>query len=630
MDFPSRFDVIVIGGGHAGTEAALAAARMGVKTLLLTHNVETLGQMSCNPAIGGIGKSHLVKEIDALGGAMAIATDRGGIQFRILNSRKGPAVRATRAQADRVLYKAAVREILENQANLWIFQQAADDLIVENAAVKGVVTQMGLRFHADSVVLTTGTFLGGLIHIGLQNYSGGRAGDPPSIALAHRLRELPLRVGRLKTGTPPRIDGRSVDFSVMTEQPGDTPTPLMSFLGKREHQPKQISCWITHTNARTHEIIAANLDRSPMYSGVIEGVGPRYCPSIEDKIHRFADKDSHQVFIEPEGLTTHELYPNGISTSLPFDVQLEIVRSIRGMENAHIVRPGYAIEYDYFDPRDLKYSLETKVIAGLFFAGQINGTTGYEEAGAQGLLAGCNAALRAQGKEAWCPRRDEAYIGVLVDDLITLGTQEPYRMFTSRAEYRLILREDNADLRLTEKGRELGLIDDERWAAFEAKREGIVQEEQRLKSTWVRPGTPQGDAIAARFGTPLAHEYNLLNLLARPEIDYATLVELTDAPVVDNQVAEQVEIKTKYAGYIDRQQDEIAKLRASEDTKLPDDLDYASISGLSKEIQFKLGNTRPATLGQASRIPGVTPAAISLLLIHLKKRSAGQKLEQSA
>jgi tRNA uridine 5-carboxymethylaminomethyl modification enzyme len=630
VDFPSRFDVIVIGGGHAGTEAALAAARMGVKTLLLTHNVETLGQMSCNPAIGGIGKSHLVKEIDALGGAMAIATDKGGIQFRVLNSRKGPAVRATRAQADRVLYKAAIREILENQANLWIFQQAADDLIVEQDQVKGVVTQMGLRFFADSVVLTTGTFLGGLIHIGLQNYSGGRAGDPPSIALAQRLRELPLRVGRLKTGTPPRIDGRSVDFSLMTEQPGDTPIPVMSFMGNKAMHPQQISCWMTHTNARTHEIIASNLDRSPMYSGVIEGIGPRYCPSIEDKIHRFADKDSHQVFIEPEGLTTHELYPNGISTSLPFDVQLEIVRSIRGMENAHIVRPGYAIEYDYFDPRDLKYSLETKVIGGLFFAGQINGTTGYEEAGAQGLLAGANAALRAQGKEAWCPRRDEAYIGVLVDDLITLGTQEPYRMFTSRAEYRLILREDNADLRLTEKGRELGLVDDARWAAFEAKREGIVEEEQRLKSTWVRPGTAQGDAIVERFGTPLAHEYNLLNLLSRPEIDYASLIELTGAGASDPQVAEQIEIKTKYAGYIERQQEEIERLRASEDTQLPADIDYAGISGLSKEIQGKLGNARPQTLGQASRIPGVTPAAISLLLIHLKKRGAGRQLEQSA
>jgi tRNA uridine 5-carboxymethylaminomethyl modification enzyme len=624
VDFPSRFEVIVIGGGHAGTEAALASARMGVKTLLLTHNVETLGAMSCNPAIGGIGKSHLVKEIDALGGVMAMATDKGGIQFRVLNSRKGPAVRATRAQADRILYKAAVRETLENQPNLWIFQQAADDLIVEQDQVRGVVTQMGLRFFAESVVLTTGTFLGGLIHIGMQNYSGGRAGDPPSIALAHRLRELPLRVGRLKTGTPPRIDGRSVDFSVMTEQAGDTPIPVMSFMGSKEQHPKQVSCWITHTNARTHEIIAANLDRSPMYSGVIEGIGPRYCPSIEDKIHRFADKESHQVFIEPEGLTTHELYPNGISTSLPFDVQIQIVQSIRGMENAHIVRPGYAIEYDYFDPRDLKYSLETKVIGGLFFAGQINGTTGYEEAGAQGLLAGTNAALRAQGKDSWCPRRDEAYIGVLVDDLITLGTQEPYRMFTSRAEYRLILREDNADLRLTEKGRELGLVDDARWEAFCKKRESIELEEQRLKSTWVRPGTEQGDAIAEKFGTPLTHEYNLLNLLSRPEIDYAGLVEVTGGGAEDPLVAEQVEIKTKYAGYIDRQQDEIARLRASEDTKLPVDIDYTVFPGCRKRSRASWVITRPETLGQASRIPGVTPAAISLLMIHLKKRGAGR------
>lgn len=629
MDFPSRFDVIVIGGGHAGTEAALAAARMGVKTLLLTHNIETLGQMSCNPAIGGIGKSHLVKEIDALGGAMAQATDRGGIQFRILNSRKGPAVRATRAQADRILYKAAVRHILENQENLWLFQQAADDLIVEQDQVKGVVTQMGLRFFADQVVLTTGTFLGGLIHIGLQNYSGGRAGDPPSIALAKRLRELPLRVGRLKTGTPPRIDARTVDFSVMTEQPGDTPLPVMSYLGSVEEHPKQISCWITHTNERTHEIIRNNLDRSPMYSGVIEGIGPRYCPSIEDKIHRFADKNSHQVFLEPEGLTTHELYPNGISTSLPFDVQLDLVRSMRGMENAHILRPGYAIEYDFFDPRDLQYSMETKHIHGLFFAGQINGTTGYEEAAVQGLLAGTNAALRSQGKESWHPRRDEAYLGVLIDDLITLGTQEPYRMFTSRAEYRLILREDNADMRLTAKGRELGLVDDKRWAAFEAKREAIELEEQRLRSTWILPNTPAGDAYAQQFGTPLAHEYSLLNLLARPEVDYAGLVTATGEGVDNPQVAEQVEIRTKYAGYISRQLEEIEKLRASEDTRLPQDIDYNTISGLSKEIQSKLSNARPETLGQASRIPGVTPAAISLLMIHLKKRTnSNSALEQ--
>jgi len=629
VDYPSRFDVIVIGGGHAGTEAALAAARMGVKTLLLSHNIETLGQMSCNPAIGGIGKSHLVKEIDALGGAMATATDYAGIQFRVLNSRKGPAVRATRAQADRILYKAAIRKTLENQPNLWLFQQAVDDLIIEQDAVRGVVTQMGLRFFADNVVLTSGTFLGGTIHIGMENYSGGRAGDPPANTLAKRLRELPFRVARLKTGTPPRIDSRSVDFSKLIEQPGDTPLPVMSYLGKVEQHPRQISCWITHTNTKTHDIISSNLDRSPMYAGVIEGVGPRYCPSIEDKITRFADKDSHQVFLEPEGLETNELYPNGISTSLPFDVQLDLVRSMQGLENAYIMRPGYAIEYDYFDPRDLHYSLETKCVQGLFFAGQINGTTGYEEAGVQGLLAGSNAALRAQGKDSWHPTRDEAYLGVLIDDLLTMGTQEPYRMFTSRAEYRLILREDNADMRLTEKGRELGLVDDVRWAAFETKREAIALEEQRLRTTWVRPNTSVGDALSSHFNIPLAHEYNLLNLLTRPEVDYAGLKSITGEGVEDEQVAEQIEIRTKYAGYIARQQDDIAKLKASESIAIPKDLDFTKISGLSKEIQLKLTEIKPANLGQASRIPGVTPAAISLLMVQLKRRQASQNLEAS-
>jgi tRNA uridine 5-carboxymethylaminomethyl modification enzyme len=620
VDYPERFDVIVIGGGHAGTEACLAAARMGCRTLLLSHNIETLGQMSCNPAIGGIGKSHLVKEVDALGGAMARATDRGGIQFRILNARKGPAVRATRAQADRVLYKAAIRAILENQPNLQIFQQAVDDLIVEGGRVVGAVTQTGIRFRARAVVLCTGTFLGGKIHVGLDHHSGGRAGDPPSIALAQRLRELPLRVDRLKTGTPPRIDARSVDFDGLEQQWGDTPTPVMSFLGTAAEHPRQTCCWVTHTNERTHDIIRGGLDRSPMYTGVIEGIGPRYCPSVEDKIHRFADKSSHQVFIEPEGLDTHELYPNGISTSLPFDIQLALVRSIRGFENAHITRPGYAIEYDFFDPRDLKHSLETKVIEGLFFAGQINGTTGYEEAAAQGLLAGVNAALKVQEKAPWTPRRDEAYIGVMVDDLITHGTREPYRMFTSRAEYRLLLREDNADLRLTETGHRLGLVDDARWQRFSEKREAIERENQRLATTWVQPGTPAGERVNALVQQPLAHEYSLLDLLKRPELGYGDIADLKGAAVADAEVAEQVEIQAKYAGYIDRQAEEIERLQRYENTPLPTQFDYGVVEGLSSEVKQKLHSAQPQTLAQAGRIAGVTPAAISLLLIHLKKR----------
>ncbi|MCH8542214.1 MAG: tRNA uridine-5-carboxymethylaminomethyl(34) synthesis enzyme MnmG [Alcanivorax sp.] len=631
MEYATRFGVIVIGGGHAGTEAALAAARMGVPTLLLTHNIETLGQMSCNPAIGGIGKSHLVREIDALGGAMARATDRAGIQFRVLNARKGPAVRATRAQADRILYKAAIRDMLESQPHLTIFQQPVDDLIVEQGRCVGVVTNMGLRFHADAVVLTAGTFLGGVIHVGLDKQSGGRAGDPPSIALAERLRELPFRVDRLKTGTPPRIDGKTVDFSVMEEQWGDTPTPVMSYMGRVEEHPRQVCCYITHTSEQTHDIIRSGFDRSPMFTGVIEGVGPRYCPSIEDKVNRYPDKNSHQIFVEPEGLTTHELYPNGISTSLPFDIQLAAVRSIRGFENAHITRPGYAIEYDYFNPQDLRHSLETRHMPGLFFAGQINGTTGYEEAGAQGLLAGINAALLSRGEEAWHPQRDEAYLGVLVDDLITLGTREPYRMFTSRAEYRLLLREDNADLRLTEKGRALGLVDDARWETYCAKRDGAEREALRLGSTWVRPGSARCEQVNALLDKPLTHEYNLMDLLRRPELDYATLLEAAGLAPEQAAVAEQVEIRAKYAGYIERQADEVARLRASEKTLLPAELDYGQVSGLSNEVRQKLESARPATLGQAGRIPGVTPAAISLLLIHLKKQSlARRQIEKDA
>jgi tRNA uridine 5-carboxymethylaminomethyl modification enzyme len=622
MFYPDPFDVIIIGGGHAGTEAAMAAARMGQQTLLLTHNIDTLGQMSCNPAIGGIGKGHLVKEVDALGGLMAKAIDRAGIQFRILNASKGPAVRATRAQADRVLYRQAVRTALENQPNLMIFQQAVEDLIVENDRVVGAVTQMGLKFRAKSVVLTVGTFLDGKIHIGLDNYSGGRAGDPPSISLSRRLRELPLRVSRLKTGTPPRIDARTIDFSVLAQQNGDSPMPVFSFMGNVSQHPAQVPCYITYTNEKTHDVIRNNLDRSPMYAGVIEGIGPRYCPSIEDKVMRFADRNQHQIFLEPEGLTSNEIYPNGISTSLPFDVQMQIVRSMHGMENAKIVRPGYAIEYDFFDPRDLKPTLESKYIQGLFFAGQINGTTGYEEAAAQGLLAGLNAGRFSAEKEGWAPRRDQAYLGVLVDDLCTLGTKEPYRMFTSRAEYRLMLREDNADLRLTAAGREMGLVDDERWARFNEKLESIERERQRLKDIWLHPHSEQVEEVNAKLSAPLSREANGEDLLRRPEMTYAEMMQLSAfAPgLTDPQSAEQVEIQIKYEGYIARQQDEINKQQRNENTVLPATLDYRQVSGLSNEVIAKLNDHKPVSIGQASRISGITPAAISILLVWLKKQ----------
>ncbi|MGE6160889.1 tRNA uridine-5-carboxymethylaminomethyl(34) synthesis enzyme MnmG [Aeromonas salmonicida] len=627
MQYHEQFDVIVVGGGHAGTEAATAAARMGLNTLLLTHNIDTLGHMSCNPAIGGIGKGHLVKEVDALGGIMAQATDLAGIQFRTLNSSKGPAVRATRAQADRLLYKAVVRQMLENYPNLKIFQQACDDLIMDGDRVAGVVTQSGIRISGKTVVLTVGTFLNGLIHIGMENYKGGRAGDPPSIALAQRLREMPLRIDRLKTGTPPRIDARSVDLSVMQAQYGDDPRPVFSFIGDASQHPRQVPCYVTHTNERTHDVIRNNLDRSPMYAGVIEGIGPRYCPSIEDKITRFADKTAHQIFVEPEGLTTHELYPNGISTSLPFDVQVQIVRSIRGFENAHITRPGYAIEYDFFDPRDLKANMESKCIGNLFFAGQINGTTGYEEAAAQGLMAGLNAGLRAQDKDPWHPRRDQAYMGVMMDDLSTLGTREPYRMFTSRAEYRLLLREDNADLRLTAIGRELGLVDDERWGKFNIKMEQVELERQRMRSTWIHPQHPSLEAVNALVNTPLTREQNLEELLRRPEVTYDALmaIEGVGPALSDHAAADQVEIQIKYAGYIERQYDEVEKQLRNENTLLPLDMNYRDVNGLSNEVIAKLNDAKPETIGQASRISGITPAAISILLVHLKKHGLLRK-----